>query len=503
MRTIKSVAGVALAVTLLVGCTGGDPEPGPTGSATSPTATDAATPDASVTVSAAFGDAPVTARVHPLEVDGGTAVLTVDFTMDADAPDDAAVSMGLVMNNAETGTHLGGVRLVDLEAGTVWWPARDGSKVLSSRDGTTVVPGETTTAQVVFAAPGDADVVDVMLPQLGLATDVPVVSGGAAAAEELGVGSSTEYPSAPLEVFTAAYDEGSQVAAEGDQTTYTLASDVLFATDEFALTDAAAAVVDAAAQQIAEAGAGGEVAVVGHTDDRASDEYNLDLSRKRAQSVADRLAGTLGADYTLRTEGMGESQPTAPGSSEEARAANRRVEIRFTAADVAAAISGAGGSAQAPDPTGAVGSGTATVRATSVDGYEYDVRAVLVERRAGYLVGTLEVVPQEDRPITTLLGPVPPGPSQARGFSEVLLQSSAFGVSLLGESSRFYPVDYVTRAGEEGEPAQRTVLADRVLTEVAAGEPTTVTVVWPDTGEDDVDIDVDGVFRIADVPVED
>lgn len=503
MRTSTSVAGVALAVTLLVGCTGGDPEPGPTATAASPTASDAATPDAAVTVAASFGDAPITAQVHPLEVDGDVAVLTVDFAMDADAPDDAAVSMGLVMNNAETGTHLGGVRLVDLEAGTVWWPARDGSTVLSSRDGTTVVPGETTTAQVVFAAPGDADTVDVMLPQLGLATDVPVVSGGGDAAEELGVTSSTEFPSAPLEVFTAAYDDGSRVAAEGDQTTYTLASDVLFATDEFALTDAAAAVVDAAAQQIAEAGAGGEVAVVGHTDDRASDDYNLDLSRKRAQSVADRLAATLGGDYSLRTEGMGESQPAVPGTSDEARAANRRVEIRFTAADVAAAISGAGSSAQAPEPRGAVGSGTSTVRATSVDGHEYDVRAVSVVRRAGHLVGTLEVVPQDDRPITTLLGPVPEGPSSTRGFGQVLLQSSAFGVSLLAESSRFLPLDYVTRAGAEGEPPQRSVLADRVLTEVAAGEPTTVTVVWPDTGEDAVDIDVDGVFRITDVPVED
>ena len=502
MRTLTSLASAGLAVALLVGCTGSDPEPVPTQTTSSPSATDAATQDTSVTVSAWIGDAPVTALVHPLEVNGSTAVLTLDFTMDAGAPEDAAVSMGLMMNNAETGTHLGGVRVLDLEAGTVWWPARDGSTVLSSRDGTTVVPGETTRAQVVFAAPGDAQSFDVMLPQLGLATDVPVVSGGEAAAKELGVTASTEYPSAPLEVFTAAYDEGSQVAAAGDETTYTLASDVLFATDEFTLTDTAAAVVDAAAQQIAEAGAGGEVAVVGHTDDRASDEYNLELSRKRAQSVADRLAGTLGADFSLRTEGMGESQPTASGTSEEARAANRRVEIRFTAADLAAAISGAGSSAQAPNPTGAVGSGSATVRAMSVDGYEYDVRAVLVERRAGYLVGTLEVVPQEDRPITTLLGPVPPGPSQARGFSEVLLQSSAFGVSLLGESSRFYPVDYVTRAGEDGEAAQRTVLADRVLTEVSAGRPTTVTVVWPDTGEDSVDIDVDGVFRITDIPVQ-
>ena len=505
MRTRSSLGGVALAALLLAGCTGGDPQPGPTGAAPTPTATATATTpepqDDAVTVTASIGRAPVTAHVHPLEVDGEAAVLTVDFSMADDAPGDVSVSMGRVMNNAEPGTHLGGVRLVDLATGTVWWPARDGSKVLSSRDGTTVVPGETTTAQVVFAVPGDAETVDVMLPQLGLVPDVPVVRGGGAAAKKLGVTSATEYPSAALEAFTAAYDDSSRVTAQGDQTTYTLASDVLFATDEFVLTDAAAAVVDAAAQQIADAGAGGEVAVVGHTDDRAPDEYNLDLSRKRAQSVADRITATLGDAYTLRTEGMGESMPAVSGTSDEARAANRRVEIRFTAADLGAAITGTPGAAQAPEPRGVVGAGTATVRATAVDGHEYDVRAVSVVRRAGHLVGTLEVVPQAVRPMTTLLGPVPAGPSRTRGFSEVLLQSSAFGVSLLGEGSRVFPLDYVTRV--EGRlPPQRSVLTDRAITEVAAGEPTTVTVVWPDMGTDTVDMDVDGVFRITDVPVE-
>lgn len=68
------------------------------------------------------------------------------------------------------------------------------------------------------------------------------------------------------------------------------------------------------------------IRIEGHTDERGSSEYNLDLSRRRAASVQRMLTGTYGiAAGRLETVGFGESRPVDPGHDEAAWAANRRV----------------------------------------------------------------------------------------------------------------------------------------------------------------------------------
>lgn len=69
------------------------------------------------------------------------------------------------------------------------------------------------------------------------------------------------------------------------------------------------------------------VHIIGHTDSVGSDAYNLQLSQRRADSVADFLArqGVLG--QRLRTEGRGERQPRAENTSASGRQLNRRVEM--------------------------------------------------------------------------------------------------------------------------------------------------------------------------------
>lgn len=76
------------------------------------------------------------------------------------------------------------------------------------------------------------------------------------------------------------------------------------------------------------------VSVRGHTDAKGPDDYNQDLSERRATAVVAALAGDHGIDPSrLRAEGLGESQPVAPnehpdGSDDpEGRQQNRRVEI--------------------------------------------------------------------------------------------------------------------------------------------------------------------------------
>jgi outer membrane protein OmpA-like peptidoglycan-associated protein len=76
----------------------------------------------------------------------------------------------------------------------------------------------------------------------------------------------------------------------------------------------------------------GEVTVIaeGHTDSKGTDEYNLKLSRRRAQAVRDYLVSHGIAASRIRTEGFGESKPVASNDTEDGRAQNRRVELRNT-----------------------------------------------------------------------------------------------------------------------------------------------------------------------------
>ena len=65
--------------------------------------------------------------------------------------------------------------------------------------------------------------------------------------------------------------------------------------------------------------------IVGHTDSRASDEYNMSLSQRRAQAVAD-IAASTGARI-VEVRGMGERAPVASNATAQGMARNRRVEI--------------------------------------------------------------------------------------------------------------------------------------------------------------------------------
>ena len=71
------------------------------------------------------------------------------------------------------------------------------------------------------------------------------------------------------------------------------------------------------------------VAVEGHTDDQGDDEYNLELSLLRAQAVRHYLEQVGVEALRLEAYGYGESEPLVVGTSDESRAANRRVEFHI------------------------------------------------------------------------------------------------------------------------------------------------------------------------------
>jgi len=73
------------------------------------------------------------------------------------------------------------------------------------------------------------------------------------------------------------------------------------------------------------------IEIIGHTDDKGSNNYNQKLSERRATSVANYLETNGVAALRVKTRGMGETDPKVPNDSEAGRAENRRVEFVITA----------------------------------------------------------------------------------------------------------------------------------------------------------------------------
>lgn len=67
--------------------------------------------------------------------------------------------------------------------------------------------------------------------------------------------------------------------------------------------------------------------IQGHTDNKGTQEYNLDLSNKRAKAVYDGLVSRGIEPRRLRWRGFGMNRPIAPNDTEKNQAKNRRTEF--------------------------------------------------------------------------------------------------------------------------------------------------------------------------------
>jgi outer membrane protein OmpA-like peptidoglycan-associated protein len=119
---------------------------------------------------------------------------------------------------------------------------------------------------------------------------------------------------------------------EGERTTVTISTDVLFDFDSAELTSTAGEVVSGLAERIAATDS--DVQVVGHTDGIGTRKYNQRLSERRAEAVAQVLRRQLDGGRDITTEGRNFSEPIAEETingedNPRGRARNRRVEISF------------------------------------------------------------------------------------------------------------------------------------------------------------------------------
>jgi len=69
--------------------------------------------------------------------------------------------------------------------------------------------------------------------------------------------------------------------------------------------------------------------ISGHTDEIGSTEYNVDLSKRRAERVIQYLADKGINRSRLRIKYFGKSKPAADNTTEEGRHQNRRVEFQI------------------------------------------------------------------------------------------------------------------------------------------------------------------------------
>jgi outer membrane protein OmpA-like peptidoglycan-associated protein len=78
------------------------------------------------------------------------------------------------------------------------------------------------------------------------------------------------------------------------------------------------------------------VRVEGHTDSYGSRDYNVELSRRRAEAVARELAAHGFAEGAIVRQAWGFEYPAAPNETPDGRALNRRVTIVVLPTELAA-----------------------------------------------------------------------------------------------------------------------------------------------------------------------
>ncbi|BDA86744.1 cell envelope biogenesis protein OmpA [Aureimonas sp. SA4125] len=122
---------------------------------------------------------------------------------------------------------------------------------------------------------------------------------------------------------------GVSVTRVGDRIVLNMPSNITFPTDGDTIRSAFYPVLNSVAIVLAKYDRSA-VDVDGHTDSQGSDGYNLDLSRRRAESVADYLASQRIDGRRLNVQGFGEARPIAPNDSDYGRAQNRRVEVSIS-----------------------------------------------------------------------------------------------------------------------------------------------------------------------------
>jgi outer membrane protein OmpA-like peptidoglycan-associated protein len=119
----------------------------------------------------------------------------------------------------------------------------------------------------------------------------------------------------------------SRIANLGDNYTESEKQVVNFKFNSSVLDGAAKSTLDKVASAVGN-GNGFMIELQGHTDSRGSEQYNLGLSQRRAESVERYLMSKKIPLFRISIIGLGKEEPVADNKSEQGRSQNRRVEVR-------------------------------------------------------------------------------------------------------------------------------------------------------------------------------
>lgn len=125
---------------------------------------------------------------------------------------------------------------------------------------------------------------------------------------------------------------GAEVTRVGEGLVVTFASGLLFDFDSDVLRGESKKNLDNLGSSLKDFGES-KLLLVGHTDAQGSDEYNLNLSRRRAAAVSTYLLSRGVSSARVEVSGRGESEPVASNDVESGRQQNRRVEVAIYASD--------------------------------------------------------------------------------------------------------------------------------------------------------------------------
>lgn len=151
---------------------------------------------------------------------------------------------------------------------------------------------------------------------------------GAAVAGAAGAGYGYYADRQEAELRRAMQGTGVEVQRDGDNLTLVMPGNVTFATDSATISGSFYNTLNNLAHSFREYDQN-TIDIVGHTDSTGAYQYNMDLSRRRAQSVASYLQGQ-GVNYSrMNVRGMGPDQPVASNADSYGRQQNRRVEINL------------------------------------------------------------------------------------------------------------------------------------------------------------------------------
>lgn len=121
-----------------------------------------------------------------------------------------------------------------------------------------------------------------------------------------------------------------EVIREGEGIIVKFDSGILFDFDKFALKDAAKTNIQSLASSLNQY-PGTDIKVIGHTDSRGTEQYNMSLSERRAAAVKAYAVSQGVPGSRLLTIGKGYAEPIGDNATDAGRATNRRVEIVIVA----------------------------------------------------------------------------------------------------------------------------------------------------------------------------